>query len=90
MSVFQSFKPSKSNSRKVDYSTFLQKVNNNQVRKARINKRKINVTKKNSNRYTTYIPVQNPKLLNNLLTKNVKVVGKPPKKPSLLASIFIS
>ena len=35
-------------------------------------------------------PVQDPKLLDNLLTKNVKVVGEPPEEPSLLASIFIS
>lgn len=59
-------------------------------REARINGREINVTKKDSNRYTTYIPVQDPKLLDNLLTKNVKVVGEPPEEPSLLASIFIS
>ena len=90
MSVFQSFGPSESNGRRVDYSTFLQEVNNDQVREARINGREINVTKKDSNRYTTYIPVNDPKLLDNLLTKNVKVVGEPPEEPSLLASIFIS
>lgn len=39
MSVFQSFGPSESNGRKVDYSTFLQEVNNDQVREARINGR---------------------------------------------------
>ena len=44
MSVFQSFGPSESNGRKVDYSTFLQEVNNDQVREARINGREINVT----------------------------------------------
>ena len=43
MSVFQSFGPSESNGRKVDYSTFLQEVNNDQVREARINGREINV-----------------------------------------------
>ncbi|STU57129.1 ATP-dependent metalloprotease [Klebsiella variicola] len=90
MSVFQSFGPSESNGRKVDYSTFLQEVNQDQVREARINGREINVTKKDSNRYTTYIPVNDPKLLDNLLTKNVKVIGEPPEEPSLLASIFIS
>ena len=31
MSVFQSFGPSESNGRKVDYSTFLQEVNQDQV-----------------------------------------------------------
>lgn len=90
MSVFQSFGPSESNGRKVDYSTFLQEVNQDQVREAKISGREINVTKKDSNRYTTYIPVNDPKLLDNLLTKNVKVVGEPPEEPSLLASIFIS
>ncbi|MFP1557533.1 ATP-dependent metallopeptidase FtsH/Yme1/Tma family protein [Escherichia coli] len=68
----------------------LQEVNNDQVREARINGREINVTKKDSNRYTTYIPVQDRKLLDNLLTKNVKVVGDTAEEPSLLASIFIS
>lgn len=53
MSVFQSFGPSESNGRKVDYSTFLQEVNNDQVREARINGREINVTKKDS----TVIPL---------------------------------
>ncbi len=60
MSVFQSFGPSESNGRKVDYSTFLQEVNQDQVREARINGREINVTKKDSNRYTTYIVFRVP------------------------------
>jgi cell division protease FtsH len=34
--------------------------------------------------------LNDPKLLDTLLTKNVKVVGEPPEEPSLLASIFIS
>ncbi|QQA75286.1 ATP-dependent zinc metalloprotease FtsH [Pectobacterium parmentieri] len=90
MSVFQSFGPSESNGRRVDYSTFLTEVNQDQVREARINGREISVIKKDSNRYTTYIPVNDPKLLDNLLTKSVKVVGEPPEEQSLLASIFIS
>ncbi|MGP4123568.1 MAG: ATP-dependent zinc metalloprotease FtsH [Sodalis sp. (in: enterobacteria)] len=90
MSVFQSFGPSESNSRKVDYSTFMSELNQDQVREACINGREIAVTKKDSNRYTTYIPVNDPKLLDILLIKNVKVIGVPPEEPSLLASIFIS
>jgi len=90
MSVFQSFGPSESNSRRVDYSTFLTEVNQDQVREVRINGREINVIKKDSGKYTTYIPINDPKLLDSLLTKNVKVVGEPPEEPSLLASIFIS
>ncbi|WP_044169978.1 ATP-dependent zinc metalloprotease FtsH [Candidatus Pantoea carbekii] len=90
MSVFQSFGPNESNGRKVDYSTFLSEVNQDQVREARINGREINVIKKDSKKYITYIPINDSKLLDNLLIKNVKVVGKAPEEPSLLASVFIS
>lgn len=90
MSVFQSFGPSDSNSRRIDYSTFLTEVNQDQVREVRINGREINVIKKDSRKYDTYIPVNDPKLLDSLLTKNVKVVGEPPEEPSILGSIFVS
>ncbi|WP_051984624.1 ATP-dependent zinc metalloprotease FtsH [Candidatus Palibaumannia cicadellinicola] len=90
MSLFQSFGPSESNGRKVDYSTFISELNQDQIREARINGREITVTKKDNHHYTTFIPINDPKLLDILLTKNVKVVGEPPEEPSLLASIFIS
>lgn len=90
MSIFQSFGTSESSSRKVDYSTFLSEVNQDQIREVRINGREINIIKKNSNRYVTYIPFNDPKLLDNLLSKNIKIIGEPPEEPSLLASIFIS
>lgn len=90
MSIFQSFGPSAPNRHNIDYSTFMSELNQDQVREARINGREVYVIKKNSSHYTTYIPVNDPKLLDILLTKNVKVVGEPPEEPSLLASIFIS
>ncbi|URJ23136.1 ATP-dependent zinc metalloprotease FtsH [Blochmannia endosymbiont of Camponotus sp. C-003] len=90
MSLFQNFGPSDSSSRKLDYSTFMHDLNQDQVQEARINGREIVVIKKDSNRYTTYIPVNDPKLLDILLTKKVKVVGEPPEEPSLITSIFIS
>ncbi|URJ24845.1 ATP-dependent zinc metalloprotease FtsH [Candidatus Blochmanniella camponoti] len=90
MSLFQNFGPSDSSSRKLDYSTFMYDLNQDQVKEARINGREIVVIKKDSNRYITYIPVNDPKLLDILLTKKVKVVGEPPEEPSLITSIFIS
>lgn len=90
MSVFQSFGPGDSNSRKVDYSTFILELNQDQIKEVRINGREIVVTKKDSHRYMTYIPINDPTLLDVLLDKKVKVTGEPPEEPSLLASIFIS
>ncbi|TGC75059.1 ATP-dependent metalloprotease, partial [Salmonella enterica subsp. enterica serovar Wilhelmsburg] len=90
MSVFQSFGPSESNGRKVDYSTFLQEVNQDQVREARINGREINVTKKDSNRYTTYIPINDPRHRVNPLTHPGSGLGAAPAEPSGRASMLIS
>lgn len=90
MSVFRSFGPSESNSRRVDYTTFMSELTQEQIREARINGREINVTRKDSNKYTTFIPVNDPKLLDTLLSKNVTVIGEPPEEQSILTSIFIS
>ncbi len=90
MSVFQSFGPSESNGPRVEYSTFLNQVSQDQISDVRINGREINVTKKDSNRYKTYLPGEDRKLLDTLLANNVKVSGEPPEEQSWLATIFIS
>ncbi|PPI88605.1 ATP-dependent zinc metalloprotease FtsH [Candidatus Pantoea edessiphila] len=90
MSLFQSFGPNELISHKIDYSTFLSEVNQERIREVRIDGREVTVIKKDNHKYKTYIPINDSKLLDNLLTKNVRVVGVPPEEPSLLASIFIS
>ncbi|MXP51094.1 ATP-dependent zinc metalloprotease FtsH [Pantoea sp. SoEX] len=90
MSLFQSFGPNQLTSHKIDYSNFLSEINQDKVREVRINGREITVIKKDNRKYITYIPINDSKLLDTLLTKNIKVVGAPPDEPSLLASIFIS
>ncbi|WMY95223.1 MAG: ATP-dependent zinc metalloprotease FtsH [Arsenophonus sp.] len=91
MSLFQSFGPNDSNSRRVDYSTFMNELIQDQIREVRISDREINVKKIDNNRYTTYIPVrEDPKLLDTLLERHVTVIGEPPQEQSFLATIFIS
>lgn len=91
MSLFQSFGPSDSNSRRVDYSTFMNELTQDQIREVRISDREISVKKIDNSRYTTYIPVrEDPKLLDTLIERNVAVIGEPPQEQSFLATIFIS
>ncbi|WMY95933.1 MAG: ATP-dependent zinc metalloprotease FtsH [Arsenophonus sp.] len=91
MSLFQSFGPNDSNSHRVDYSTFMNELMQDQIREVRISDREINVKKTDNNRYTTYIPVrEDPKLLDTLLERHVTVIGEPPQEQSFLATIFIS
>lgn len=91
ISIFQSFGFNDFNRHKVDYSTFIYELNHDKIREAHIiNNREIVVIKKDGNYYRSYIPINDPKLIDILLTKHVKIVGEPPEKPSLISSIFIS
>lgn len=91
MSLFQSFGPSDSNSRRVDYSTFMNELTQDHIREVRISDREINVKKRDNSRYKTYIPVkEDPRLLDTLLERQVIIIGEPPQEQSFLATIFIS
>ncbi len=91
MSVFQSFGPGDSAGRQVDYTSFVREIGNDQIQEVKFDDRKLSVTRRDGSNYVTYMPVMNdPKLLDDLLNKNVSVKGTPPEEPSMLASIFIS
>jgi cell division protease FtsH len=90
MSVFQSFGPSDSNGRAVDYTTFIQEVGQGQIREAQINEKEIVFYRNDNSRYVTYMPVYDVKLLDDLINQNVKVSGTAPEEQSLLGTIFIS
>lgn len=90
MSLFQSFGPSDSNSRKVDYSTFIDELTNNQLREVSISGYDINVTKTDNSKYSTYMPMRDDNLLTTLMNRNVKVTGEPIEGQSLLTQIFVS
>lgn len=91
MTVFQSFGPSESNSRRTDYSEFMTQVSNNQVSEARISGREIKYqTQQDKASHTTYMPTEDPLLLSLLLKHNVKTIGEPPEQPGFLQQVFIS
>ena len=90
MSVFQSFSPGEPSGRQMDYTTFVQEVDQGQVREVRMDGKTVNGVKRSGERFTTILPAQDPQLLNDLLNNNVQVIGEKPEEPSLLTSIFIS
>ncbi|MDM7860641.1 ATP-dependent zinc metalloprotease FtsH [Alteromonas sp. ASW11-36] len=92
MSVFQSFSPGESNSTQTDYTTFINQVNQGNVREVRINSdaREIRGTRTNGDTFITYIPYFDEQLISDLIKQDVKVLGEPPESPSLLGTIFIS
>ncbi|MFG0833944.1 ATP-dependent zinc metalloprotease FtsH [Aeromonas bivalvium] len=90
MSVFNSFSPSDTTSRQLDYSSFVKEVTQEQIREVRMDGKVINGVKRTGERFQTIIPAQDPQLLNDMLNHNVKVEGIKPEEPSLITSIFIS
>ena len=92
MSVFQSFSPGESTRAQTDYTTFLKEANQGNVREVRIDSesREVRGTKRNGETFVTYIPYFDDQLISDLVKKDVRVLGEPPEKPSILTSIFIS
>lgn len=90
MSLFQSFSPSDNSGRQLDYSSFVSDVSQDQIREVHIDGKIINGQKRDGEKFTTVIPIQDNQLIVDLLNHKVRVVGTKPEEPSLLASIFIS
>uniref|UniRef100_UPI003F5CE705 ATP-dependent zinc metalloprotease FtsH n=1 Tax=Buchnera aphidicola TaxID=9 RepID=UPI003F5CE705 len=87
-SVFQNFRYS--NNYMVNYSTFLSDVNKDKIREVIVDGREIHAIEKNNNKYSTYIPVNDPKLLDHLMKKHVKIIGRRPEEINMFFSILIS
>ncbi|RDV26115.1 ATP-dependent zinc metalloprotease FtsH [Alteromonas aestuariivivens] len=92
MSVFQSFSPSESSRAQTDYTTFLKEASQGNIREVRIDSdaREIRGTKRSGESFVTYIPYFDDQLISDLVKKDVRILGEPPEKPSILTSIFIS
>ncbi|WP_438862603.1 ATP-dependent zinc metalloprotease FtsH [Neptunicella sp.] len=90
MSVFQSFSPGDAKNRQMDYTQFVQDVQQGQVREVRINEREIKGFKRSGESFVTYIPYFDDQLVDDLIKHEVRIIGEPPEESSFLASIFIS
>ena len=90
MSVFSNFGPNSNNIVKFPYSTFVEKVEHGDIKSVTIDKQSIRGVTQQNEEFTTYMPIPDGYLLNDLLSKKVTIVGKAPEQQSLLMSIFIS
>ena len=90
MTAYQSFNSS-SVDNSTDYTTFVYDVSNGQVTEARFDANEVTVTKTDGSKYSTVMPpLEDKKLLDDLLSKKVKVEGTPFEKRGFLSQILIS
>ncbi len=90
MFVFNSFSPEK-NQNDIDYSTFLNEVQNDRVSEVVIADLIIYGERNDGSTFRTIRPnVQDPKLMDDLVNHNVRIIGKEREEPSLFSQLLVA
>lgn len=90
MSVFNNFGSRKSPDSSKSYSEFVTAVQEGQVKQVIIEGPLIRGMLSNGEKFSTYSPPEDPKLVDDLLKNHVEIKAQPPESQSLLMQIFIS
>lgn len=90
ITVFSNFGPKRTAEQKLSYSEFVQQVQQGNVSGVTITDHTIEGALHNNKTFSTYIPLDDPNLMNMLVQKGVNVNGKPPEQEGLLMHIFIN
>ncbi len=90
VSLFSNFGPRSSSTQQYSYTDFLKQVDQGTVQSVTIENQVIKGIGDNNQHFTTYIPLNDQYLLQDLIKKGVDVTGEPPQQQSLLVSIFVS
>ena len=90
MFVFNSFSPEQ-NQNDIDYSTFLNEVQNDRVSEVVIADLIIYGERDDGSTFRTIRPnVQDPKLMDDLVNHNVRIIGKEREEPSLFSQLLVA
>lgn len=90
MSIFSNVGTKQSTAAQIPYSEFVERVNRGDVKSVVIENRVIRGRDADEGRFATYMPVDDPQLINDLIKNDVSVEGKPPEQHGLLMQIFIN
>jgi cell division protease FtsH len=89
MSVFNNFGNRQQATHPMEYSTFIQKVRQNEVERVTIQGREVTGKLKSNESFTTYSP-GDPGMVGDLIDHGVAFDAKPQEEQSLLLTIFIN
>lgn len=88
--VFSKFQEPTTSSTNMPYSAFLERVNNKEIRSVEIRGQSITGQTSNSETFSTYAPINDPKMYDELLRNNVLVKVDPPEGRNILVDILIN
>ncbi len=90
LTVFNNFNPQQ-NSQQMDYSQFIELVQGGQVKQVVIDGLSFDIETVDGRRYSTIRPmVEDPKLMDDLISNNVRVIGKEPEKQSIWTQLLVA
>lgn len=89
MTVFNQFSVRQPQQTTMEYSEFINEMNQGRIAKVVIEGRTLRGTKSDGRRFTTFSPTD-PWLVSDLLKAGVIIEAKPEEEPSMLMSIFVS
>ena len=90
VAIFGNYGPREASTKVYSYSQFVQAANNGDVQKITIQEQTVIGVTKNGVHFSTYLPMQDPSLLNRLVQDGVDVQSEPPKQESLFVRFLIS
>lgn len=90
ISVFSSLNQRHLDSQKITYSQFLSALKKEEISRVNIAQQNVQGLMKNGRYFATYIPMEDPLLLGELIKNGVDVNGRPPQQQGLLMHIFIN
>lgn len=90
MSIFSNFGGKNFGAPVINYSDFLHRVETNSIQRVVIDHNTITAFDRNNQKFITYMPMDDPGLMNDLIKNKVAVEGQPPEQQSLLLQIFIN
>jgi cell division protease FtsH len=90
MTVFNNFGPKTSGSQTIDYSDFINEVQQGRVQRVEIEEHTVKGTRIDGSRFITKTPPDDPKMVDDLLSNKVEVKVNEPNEHGLLMTIFIN
>jgi len=90
MTVFNNFGPTNTASQSVNYSDFINEVQQGQVSQVQIEGHTVDGVRSDGTRFVVQTPPDDPKMLDDLLGNNVEVKVVEPNQHGLLMTIFIN
>jgi len=90
MTVFNNFVPKNTASQSINYSDFINEVQQGRVQRVEIEEHTVKGTRTDGTKFTTMTPPDDPKMVDDLLANQVDVKVNEPTQHGLLMTIFIN